>query len=296
MEKVNDIDLLKIINYKKQLIRLIVFMIGLLIMAISFNLFLLPNEIVYGGIGGLSITIKKLLNIEPAIFILISNIVLLIINFIIMGKKIASKSIIGSLLFPLFIKVTTDINYLIMIDSENTLLMAIFGGLLIGIGLGLTIKAGLTTGGTDIINQIIHKLFKVSVTNAIIITDGLIILGSIPIIGIEKAMYGIIVLYIFGTIADRVVLGISKNKTFYIVTSKEKEIKEFLLNNLNTGVTILNSSGGFTGKKQKVLMCIIPTRDYFKIKEGIHEIDKDSFFVVTDSYEVIGGKTKGDSK
>lgn len=296
MEKVNDIDLLKIINYKKQLIRLIVFMIGLLIMAISFNLFLLPNEIVYGGIGGLSITIKKLLNIEPAIFILISNIVLLIINFIIMGKKIASKSIIGSLLFPLFIKVTTDINYLIMIDSENTLLMAIFGGLLIGIGLGLTIKAGLTTGGTDIINQIIHKLFKVSITNAIIITDGLIILGSIPIIGIEKAMYGIIVLYIFGTIADRVVLGISKNKTFYIVTSKEKEIKEFLLNNLNTGVTILNSSGGFTGKKQKVLMCIIPTRDYFKIKEGIHEIDKDSFFVVTDSYEVIGGKTKGDSK
>lgn len=296
MEKVNDIDLLKIINYKKQLIRLIVFMIGLLIMAISFNLFLLPNEIVYGGIGGLSITIKKLLNIEPAIFILISNIVLLIINFIIMGKKIASKSIIGSLLFPLFIKVTTNINYLIMIDSENTLLMAIFGGLLIGIGLGLTIKAGLTTGGTDIINQIIHKLFKVSITNAIIITDGLIILGSIPIIGIEKAMYGIIVLYIFGTIADRVVLGISKNKTFYIVTSKEKEIKEFLLNNLNTGVTILNSSGGFTGKKQKVLMCIIPTRDYFKIKEGIHEIDKDSFFVVTDSYEVIGGKTKGDSK
>lgn len=296
MEKVNDIDLLKIINYKKQLIRLIVFMIGLLIMAISFNLFLLPNEIVYGGIGGLSITIKKLLNIEPTIFILISNIVLLIINFIIMGKKIASKSIIGSLLFPLFIKVTTDINYLIMIDSENTLLMAIFGGLLIGIGLGLTIKAGLTTGGTDIINQIIHKLFKVSITNAIIITDGLIILGSIPIIGIEKAMYGIIVLYIFGTIADRVVLGISKNKTFYIVTSKEKEIKEFLLNNLNTGVTILNSSGGFTGKKQKVLMCIIPTRDYFKIKEGIHEIDKDSFFVVTDSYEVIGGKTKGDSK
>ena len=296
MEKVNDIDLLKIINYKKQLIRLIVFMIGLLIMAISFNLFLLPNEIVYGGIGGLSITIKKLLNIEPAIFILISNIVLLIINFIIMGKKIASKSIIGSLLFPLFIKVTTDINYLIMIDSENTLLMAIFGGLLIGIGLGLTIKAGLTTGGTDIINQIIHKLFKVSITNAIIITDGLIILGSIPIIGIEKAMYGIIVLYIFGTIADRVVLGIYKNKNFYKVTSKEKEIKVFLLNNLNTGVTILNSSGGFTGKKQKVLMCIIPTRDYFKIKEGIHEIDKDSFFVVTDSYEVIGGKTKGDSK
>lgn len=295
MDKINN-NTLEFVNYRKQFIRLIVFLIGLFIMAISFNLFLLPNQIVYGGIGGLSIAIHKLFNIEPATFILISSIILLIINFLIMGTKGALKSVLGSLLFPLFIKITTDINYLIVIDNQNTLLLAIFGGLLIGIGLGLTIKTGLTTGGTDIINQIIHKLFKVSIGNAIIITDGLIILSSIFIIGVEKAMYGIIVLYIFSTVTDRVVLGISKNKTFYIVTSKEKEIKKFLLNNLNTGVTILNSSGGFTGKRHKVLMCSIPTRDYFKIKEGMHEIDKESFFLVTDSYEVKGGKTRGGAK
>lgn len=289
-------DMLQIINYKKQVIRLMMFMAGLFIMAVSFNLFLLPNEIVYGGIGGLSIAIKKLFNIEPATFILISSIILLIINFLIFGEKTALNSIIGSLLFPLFIKITKDINYLIVIENQNTLLMAIFGGLFIGIGLGLTFKTGLTTGGTDIINQIIHKYFKVSISDAIIITDGLIIFGSSFIIGIEKAMYGIVVLYIFSMVADRVALGISKNKAFYIVTSKEKEIREFLLNSLNTGVTVLNSSGGFTGKKQKVLMCIIPTKDYFKIKEGIHEIDKETFFVVTDSYEVMGGRTKGGHK
>lgn len=294
MNQGNDNEnIIQIINYRKQLIRLMIFIIGLFIMAISFNLFLLPNEIVYGGIGGLSIAIKKLFNIEPATFILISSVVLLIINFIIFGKKGALNSVIGSLLFPLFIKITKDINYLIIIENQNTLLMAIFGGLFIGIGLGLTIKTGFTTGGTDVINQIIHKYFKISISDAIVITDGLIILSSIFIIGIEKAMYGIVALYIFSTVADRVALGISKNKAFYIVTTKKKEISEFILNNLNAGVTVLNSSGGFTKRKQKVLMCIVPTKDYFKIKEGILEIDKEAFFVVTDSYEVMGRKTKG---
>ena len=103
-------------------------------------------------------------------------------------------------------------------------------------------------------------------------------------------MYSMVSLYLISIITDKVILGISSSKAFYIITNHEKEIRDFITTYLKHGVTILEARGGYTGDHQKVIMCVIPTKDYYIAKEGIHNIDPEAFFVVTDSYEVFGGE------
>ena len=122
------------------------------------------------------------------------------------------------------------------------------------------------------------------------LSDGLIVGSSIFIFGLTKFMYAVVVLYIISILTDKVLLGISSSKAFYIVTNRVNEVRNFVLVKLGHGITIFDAVGGFSKEDQKVLFCVIPTREYFKLKEGIHAIDKEAFFVVTDAYEVFGGE------
>ena len=139
-------------------------------------------------------------------------------------------------------------------------------------------------------NQIISKYFKTSLGKSMLFSDGLIVLCSGLFFGINSMLYSIIILYIISLMSDRVVLGTSDNKMFYIVTKKDEEVKEFILKYLNHGVTIFKGKGGYSKNNENVLMAVLPTKDYYRLKEGINEIDKDAFFIVTDSYEVFGGE------
>lgn len=283
-------NIVKNIYKKFRVKRYISLIIGLLSISIAFNLFLLPNNIVFGGVSGLSIITKELLGWQPSIFILVSSLLLLILSYVVLGKERTMGSVLGSILFPIFVNITANISSLIKIDNSELLLSAVFGGILYGLGAGLVFKAGFTTGGTDIINQIISKYRKVSMGNAMLMSDGLIVFCGVFVFGITKLMYALIVVYIIGLLTDRVLLGISDSKAFYIIANKDEEIKDYVLNYLNHGVTIFDARGGYSKEKEKVLMCVVPTKEYFKLKAGIHEIDKSAFFVVTDAYEVFGGE------
>ncbi len=288
-EKIDE-NIIRNINKKFRVQRYFEMLVGLFFVAIAFNLFLLPNNIVSGGVSGLSIITKNLFNLEPSTFIMISSIVLLIISLIFLGKEKTLGSVLGSIILPVFIKLTENIGSYIDIDTSQLLLSSIFGGVLFGLGAGLVFKAGFTSGGTDIINQIISRYAKVSMGTAMLMSDGLIVVGGVFIFGVTKLMYALIILYIISILTDKVLLGISDSKAFYIIAEKDDEIKEYILKYLNHGVTIFEARGGFTKEKEKVLMCVIPTKEYFKLKEGIHEIDPTAFFVVTDAYEVFGGE------
>jgi uncharacterized membrane-anchored protein YitT (DUF2179 family) len=290
--KIREEALLKRINAAKRITRYTQFLIGVFSVALSFNLFMLPNNIVYGGVSGLSIITKKLFNIDPSNFILMSSIVLLLLSLALLGKKSTAKTLIGSLLFPLLVKLTLPLVDIIDLNTNDMLLISICGGVLNGFGAGLIFKAGFTTGGTDILNQIVSKYFKVSIGKAMLMTDGLIVIGGGFVFGPQMVLYAMIVLYIISLMADKVILGISQSKAFYIMTSKEEEVKEFILDNVSHGMTVLDAHGGYSGNKQKVLMCVIPTKEYFKFKEGVSLIDSGAFFVVTDAYEVVGGAFK----
>ncbi len=278
------------IDNKSKFKRYAQFCLGCLLVAISFNLFLAPNDLVPGGVSGFSVIINHLLGINKSIIILGLSLFLLILSYIFLGKNKTRGSILGSLLFPLFVEITSNISEIIQIDTSQLLLSAVFGGILYGFGAGIIFKAGFTTGGTDILNQIISKYAKVSMGKSMLICDGTIVLLSGIVFGPTKLMYSVIILYLISYMSDRVILGISDSKAFYIVTDEEKKIKEYVIKYLNHGVTVFNAKGGYKKEKQTVLLCVLPTKDYYKLKEGIHEIDPDAFFVVTDAYEVFGGE------
>jgi len=283
-------NILEKIEAKYKVRRYFELIVGILLIALSFNIFLLPNDLVFGGVSGLSIIIKDIIPIDPSQFIMISSLLLLVVSFMVLGKEKTKGSIVGSILFPIFVDLTANVNQYINIDSSNLLLSVIFGGIIYGFGAGLVFKAGFTTGGTDIINQIFSKYLHMSIGNAMLISDGLIVLGGGFFFGMTKLMYAIIVIYIIGLMTDKVLLGISNSKAFYIITDEDDRIRDYLMNELHHGVTIFNVKGGYTNKKDEVILCVVPTNEYYKVKEGIHEIDEKAFFVVCDAYEVFGGE------
>ena len=282
--------LLELINKKSYIKRTITFLIGLLLIALSYNIFLAPNNLVPGGVTGLAIIINNFVPIDSSLIILFFNIILLLVSYLTLGKEKTRATILGALLLPVFISLTSGITDLFYIDTSQLLLSSVFGGALFGFGAGLVFKAGFSTGGTDIINLIVSKYFKIGIGTSMLLTDGLIVLGSSFAFGMTRLMYSIIILYIISFMSDRVILGISDSKAFYIITDKDDEVKEYILNSLNHGVTIFKAKGGFKKENRNVLMCVLPTKEYYRLRTGISEIDKDAFFVVTDAYEVFGGE------
>jgi yitT family protein len=282
--------ILEKVEAKDKLKRYFELVIGILLIAIAFNLFLLPNELVFGGVSGLSIMVSKFITIDASTFIMIASLLLLVVSFLVLGKNDTKASIVGSILFPIFVNITANIGEYIKLDTGNVLLSAVFGGIIYGFGAGLVFKAGFTTGGTDIINQILSKYLHMSMGNAMLISDGLIVVLGGFFFGATKLMYALIVIYIIGLMTDKVLLGISNSKAFYIITNEDEKIRDYLLNELHHGVTIFSVKGGYTHKKDEVILCVVPTREYYRVKEGIHEIDSEAFFVVCDAYEVSGGE------
>jgi len=284
-------DIIKEIYSKDRLKRYTSFLLGLSLLSLAFNIFLLQNDIV-SGVSGLGVIFNKVFGTDPSLVIMIGSLLLLILSYILMGKEKTASSVVGSLLYPVFVKATEWIIPLIDLENIEPFLIAVIGAALSGFGLGLIFKAGFTTGGTDILNQILSKYFKMSMGNAMFFTDGLVILIGLFAFGLEKTIYSVVYIYILSIVTDKVILGISRSKAFYIITDYEQEVKKYILQNLSHGVTVIEARGGYTDDKKKMIMCIIPTREYFKVKEGINTIDPNAFFLVTDAYEVSGGVIK----
>lgn len=270
--------------------RILEFLLGCFVVALAYNLFIAPINLVPGGVGGIAIIINGLTNIDNAITIFVLNIFLLILSFILLGKEKTKASILGSILFPLFVWLTEDINVWLQIDNSKLLLSAISGGILYGLGAGLIFRAGFTTGGTDIVNQIISKYCKITIGRSMLFSDGLIVLLASYFYGVNHMLYSVLVLYITSMISDKIILGISDSKMFLIVTDKDEEVKDYIIKKLDHTVTIFKGKGGYKREKDDVLMAILPTKDYYLLRDGIKKIDKQAFFIITETYEVFGGE------
>ncbi len=290
-KKKNEENIIKIIYKKDRLKRGFSFVLGVLIVALAFNIFMLPNNIVY-GVSGLAVICKNLFDLDVSLVILVGSVILLVMSFILMGKEKTSKTVIGSLMYPLFVKATEWVIPYVDLGNTEPLLLALFGAAISGFGMGLIFKSGYTTGGTDILNQIVSKYFKMSIGNSMFFTDGIIILGSLFVFGLEKFLYSVVSISVISYMADKVILGISQSKTFYIITVHETAVKKFIMDNLSHGITVIDARGGYTGNFQKMIMCTIPTKDYFILEEGLQSIDPNVFFMVTDAYEVSGGSIR----
>ena len=269
--------------------RYILFIFAVLLQAIAFNIFILPCNLIF-GVSGISVILHDTLNLTPSLVILLANILLIIASFTFLGKDATKGTILGSLIYPLFIELTAGLSNYIDLENTEIVVIALAGAVLTGIGSGLVFREGFTTGGSDVLKQILSEYGKMSLGKATIYVEGVIILAGLLIFGWQSFIYSILVLAVMSIITDKVLIGISQYKTFQIVTSKEKEVKQFLLNQLHHGVTEIYGRGASTGNRQKILLSTLPTKEYFLAKEGILMIDPKAFFIVTDAYEVRGGE------
>lgn len=274
------------INAKFNLKKLCIFIFGIFLYALSFNLFYAPYNIIIGGSTGLSLIFREWIGISPSLFVAIVSYTMIVFSFIYLGKSATLKTIIGTILYPIFLELTSWLAIWIDVSLSSTLLTVIYGGFLIGIANGIMLKTGFTTGGFNVIYQIVNKYLKISIGNSILAINIVILVMGTYVFGLCNTLYAIIALYISSVVADRVIIGVSNAKAFYIVTNKEKEVKELIFKELGYTVTELSAKGGYTNKNKKMLMCVVPTKEYFILKEAVMELDKGAFFLITDTYEV----------
>ena len=279
------------INKRNAPKRYLMLIIGCFILAFAFNVFFLKYDIVCFGVSGVSIVLSKF-GVNPSTFILFSNVILMIISYVVLGKESTKNQLIGALLYPMFIEITSLFTRYIDLGNTEMVVVAVLGGVFAGVGSGLIYKSNFSTGGTDVIIEIICKYLKMSMGNAGLIVNACIIaLGKI-VFSWDTVLYAVLVSYLISIFTDKVLLGISKSKAFYIVASKEKDdlIRNFLISVPGVGTTVIDAEGGYSSNEQTLLLAVVPTRMYFIVKEGLEEIDKDIFFLVCDSYEVSDDK------
>lgn len=262
------------------------FVMGMTFSAVSVSVFYNPNKVVTTGSTGLAILMNRFINIDLSLLIFAFSSILLVLDFAVFGPIHGSRNILGTLLFPVFIKATSLITNYVYFNNTSLFLLILIGGVLSGIGFGLVKKSGYSLGGFYTLYDILNQKFKISIGKANLICNMTIIIASIFVFGLDKCIYAFIGLYVSSYVGDRIMIGISKNKAFYIITTNPIIIKDYIVNNLNHTVTVVNARGGYTDKKKKMLLCVMPTREYTFVKEIIKELDNKAFFLITDSYYV----------
>lgn len=278
----------------KIVVKGLTFVLGVFLLAMCYNLFLLPNNFVTGGMNGLAIIFNKVFKLNPTFFIYASRIILLIVSFIFLGVKKTLPTILGSILYPLMVSFTSPIaSYLInSINVSEYLIIVCITGVLYGASSALVYRTGFTTGGGDVIMQLIKKYFNVSTTTANFTYSFIILLLGLCVFGFENFIYAIIILLISNAIIDKITLGVSMSKVFFIYSKKLSEIKKVIANEYDSGVTILETKQEYLHKKGELLMVAVSNFDCYHLRNRILEIDPEAFFVINDCYEVNGGKKK----
>ena len=273
----------------KNILRYIWLVVLMFIASINYNLFLNPNNIISGGGNGLSIIVEELFGLDPAVFILIFDVVILIFSFVVLGIEVSSSSIVAILIYPFFISITSGISSISFLQADDKLLVGIFSGIISGFVIGSVCKIGFSQGGVVQISQMLNKIFKVPIAKCNFWLNAIILVIGIFVFGLSSSLLGIVVLFISSVVVDKILLGISSNKSFIIITSEEDKMADFIRKDLGHGVTVFFVNEEKSKKKKRALMTVVPTRDYYKLTEGAKKIDKDVFFVVTDSYQLQGG-------
>ncbi|RUT33257.1 YitT family protein [Paenibacillus zeisoli] len=258
--------------------------IGSFITALAFNMFLLPNHIASGGVSGLSIVVNSLFGIEPAYVQWALNIPLFAAGFLLLGRNYAIRSLLGTVVLPLFVYLTKDW----IIPTTDPLLSSLYGGIGVGLGLGIVFRGRGSTGGLSTLAQIIQKFSGQSLSTCVVMMDGLVITLAGIVLSPEKALYALIGLYITGKIIDAVELGLNYTKVAYIIAEKTDEISEAVLVHLDRGLTKLSARGGYTGDNRPVLMVVVGQSEVTRLKTLVQQLEPTAFVIITNAHEVLG--------
>ena len=273
-------------NVKKYALEYIYIIIGAFLMAVSTALFLLPNQLSTGGISGISTILYYSCNYPVGLTMLLINVPLFVIAMVKVNKRLFFKSILGTVLLSVFIDLLEKLSPI----TNDRFLACIYGGIIMGIGTAIILKAGASTGGTDLLSYVIrayNNKFKSS--RVIIIADTIIIFFNIIFFKeIEIGLYSVIAIYLMGKMIDIIFEGIYFTKIMIIISEKYEEISKEIGILVKRGSTGIYSKGMYSGKQNVMLFCVASRKEVAEIKQIIKQIDKNAFIVTTDAIETLG--------
>ena len=273
---------------KDILIQYIGLIIACMIMAVGLNMFLVTKTIAPGGLSGLSVVISKLTGFPVSNILFTISTPLLLFSVKILGKKDAIKTFIGMAILTLSLKVTEPLSTISLTD--NTLLAAISGSILVGLSLGILFRIDASTGGTDLIALMLNRIIpSIPVSKCLSMIDGtVVVLAGVVNMNFETGLYSAIALYIMVKIIDTITAGFDYAKAFFIITEKKDVLQEAIIE-LNRGITILDAKGGYTNEDKNVMLVVVnQKKQEVALKKMVKELDEKSFIIVTDVYEVLG--------
>ncbi|MEH7385799.1 YitT family protein [Bacillus sp. JJ1521] len=269
---------------KKIATDLLVIFAGGLIFAIGVNFFIIPNLLSEGGIIGLTVITHYLFGWSPGFINLVLNLTLLVIGFKFFDRKTRYYTLFSIFSSSLLLYLTESYGRIL---TEDTLLSAVFAGLLVGIGLGMIFRTGGTNGGTTVLARIANQYFGLTIGQAMLIIDIIVVIGSIFVIGIDKGMYTLISVYLGAKVIDFFVDGMDEQVAVLIMSNHADKIADTILYSMSRGITILNGHGGYTRDDKKVLYLVLSRQELVKLKKLINDIDDNAYVTVHQVQEML---------
>ncbi len=264
----------------------ITILIGEIITAFAISCFYTPNKVVNGGVSGISTILYHTLNVPTGVSFAVINIILLLISLKTLGRHFVGTTIVGSLLLSAFIQL---FSYLPPVTTD-ILLASVFGSALYGIGIGLTLIEGASTGGTDIISRLIQCLFPhVKIGSLLLAVDAIVIGASLCIFkNVELTLYGVVALFIASLSINLLISKLNISKLAFVVSDNGEEISKTLVSESPRGVTLIQATGAYTMEKKNVLMCALKENEIPQFQRRILEIDKEAFIIFSESQQIVG--------
>ena len=261
--------------------------VGCGLVALGLVLFTIPNDIAPGGVSGLATALASISPIQVGAWTLIINVPLIAIAWWRMGLRPIIKTIVATLLLSVLIDLFTA---LIPPYTNNPLLSAVLGGVLCGVGMGVVFLRGASTGGTDLVSLLLHRAFpNLSVGMLLMMVDAAVVIFAVVVFQeLEVALYSIVSLFVTSKTIDSLMQGVDYAKVIYVVTAHGEQINQRLMDSLDCGVTMLNATGGYTGKQKQLLMIVVRRNSFVQTLSAVKEIDDAAFLYVTNATEVHG--------
>ena len=276
-------------NVKKYLKYFSLILLGNIFYSFGVKAIIEPNQLVTGGITGISLYLGRLYNINSTILISIFTFLIFVAGFFILGKELAAQTLASSIIYPICLVFFDSIDVSFMSQITDSWLQIICAGLIIGFGLGLIMRANASTGGMDTVGLIIHKYCKLlTVGGYLIILDILVMFTQIPSAGLEKFIFGIVLAIIYSISIDKVMLAGKSKVELLIISNKQEDVRNMIIHEFDRGVTFFHSKTGYLNHEIDTIMTVVDIRELNKIKERIYALDSGAFIVVNKVTEVAG--------
>ena len=276
------------INHKyDRLVSLLMVLVGNIIYAFSIKLFVIPANLMSCGTTGIALVMNHVFGIPLSTFIFVFNMVMLGLGWVILGRQFAMTTILSSLFYPIALEILNRILGDVVI-TENGLMNTIFGGLCLGLSLGIVLRAGASTGGMDIPPLILKKYFHIPVSATLWFFDFCILLSQIMFHPLEDLLYGILLILVISFALNKVMLLGTSRTEVKIVSEKHEEIRQAILSQVDRGVTILHAQGGYARKETEMILSIVSNYELPKIQQLAREIDSNCFIIISRVTEVWG--------